>query len=201
MFCSNFTIKDTSLKHVRGEDKLSRWAQNKTIATGATMEDSFCSVCGNLMYRREQQVPGYFFFFLSILRIGTVDDFNLHASKLKPQFEQFTDSRVSWFGGVQIEGIPHYPSGGVLDCPSNWGDTGLALADRAKAVNEPKLSLRAPGCDQFYWWSTVPWANERNCCRLGITSSTAHIGSCEQGQDCSQTRMFMVKVRVIQTIS
>jgi hypothetical protein len=107
MFCSNFTIRDKALKHVRGEDKLSRWAQNKTIASGATMEDSFCSTCGNLMYRRSSRFPG-----MSILRIGTVDDFNLHASKLKPQFEQFTSSRVPWFDGVHIEGIPtHLQSG------------------------------------------------------------------------------------------
>jgi hypothetical protein len=103
MFCSNFVIRERSLKHVRGEDKLSRWAQTKTIASGASMEDSFCSVCGNLMYRKSSRFPG-----VSILRIGTVDDFDLHASKLKPQYEQFTDNRVSWLEGVQIEGIPRY---------------------------------------------------------------------------------------------
>ncbi|KAH8703212.1 Mss4-like protein [Talaromyces proteolyticus] len=103
MFCSNFTVKDRSLKHLRGEEKLSRYAQNRTIASGAFMEDSFCSICGNLMYRRSTRFPG-----LSILRIGTVDDFNLHESKLKPQFEQFTEDRVGWFDGVQIEGIPRH---------------------------------------------------------------------------------------------
>lgn len=107
MFCSNFTVYDKSLKHLRGEEKLSRWAQNKTIESGATMEDSFCSVCGNLMYRRSSRFPG-----MSILRIGTVDDFNLHASKLKPQFEQFTKSRVDWLDGVKIEGIPHHTGTG-----------------------------------------------------------------------------------------
>ncbi|KAL7917402.1 Mss4-like protein [Trichoderma austrokoningii] len=107
MFCSNFTVSDKSLKHVRGEDKLTRWAQNKTIASGATMEDSFCSVCGNLMYRRSSRFPG-----MSILRIGTVDDFNLHESKLRPQFEQFIDNRANWLAGVQIDGIPHHAKSG-----------------------------------------------------------------------------------------
>ena len=107
MFCSNFTVKDSALTHVRGEEKLSRWAQNKTIASGATMEDSFCSTCGNLMYRRSSRFPG-----MSILRIGTVDDFDLHSSKLKPQFEQFCDSRAPWLEGVNIDGIKHHPKGG-----------------------------------------------------------------------------------------
>ncbi|KAK1244240.1 hypothetical protein MKX08_002378 [Trichoderma sp. CBMAI-0020] len=107
MFCSNFTVSDKSLTHVRGEDKLTRWAQSKTIASGATMEDSFCSVCGNLMYRRSSRFPG-----MSILRVGTVDDFNLHESKLKPQFEQFIDNRANWLAGVQIEGIPHHAKSG-----------------------------------------------------------------------------------------
>jgi hypothetical protein len=71
------------------------------------MEDSFCSVCGNLMYRRSSRFPG-----MSILRIGTVDDFNLHESKLKPQFEQFIDNRAKWLAGVQIQGIPHHAKSG-----------------------------------------------------------------------------------------
>ncbi len=107
MFCSNFTIKDDSLTHVRGENRLTRWAQSKTIASGATMEDSFCSTCGNLMYRRSSRFPG-----MSILRIGTVDDFGLHATKLAPQFEQFTKTRVEWLDGVKRQGIPHHAESG-----------------------------------------------------------------------------------------
>lgn len=103
MFCSNFAVADMSLSHLRGEDKLSRFAQSRTIASGATMEDSFCSVCGSLMYRRSSRFPG-----MSILRIGTVDDFNLHEGKLKPRFEQFTKDRVGWLDGVRIEGLPRY---------------------------------------------------------------------------------------------
>ena len=38
---------------------------------------------------------------MSVLRIGTVDDFNLHETKLKPRIEQFTKDRVSWFHGGQ----------------------------------------------------------------------------------------------------
>lgn len=96
MFASNFTVKDKALKHVRGEEKMTRWAQSDTIATGSTMENSFCSICGTLLYRRSSRFPG-----MSILRIGTVDDFNLHETKLKPTLEQYIGSRVSWFSGVQ----------------------------------------------------------------------------------------------------
>lgn len=42
------------------------------------------------------------------MRIGTVDDFNLHETKLKPRVEQFTKDRVGWLGGAegvkQVEG-------------------------------------------------------------------------------------------------
>lgn len=108
MFASNFTINDKSLKHLRGEDKLTRFAQSQTIATGSVMENSFCSVCGSLLYRRSSRFPGQ-----SILRIGTVDDFNLHETKLKPKLEQFTKHRVSWFKGVPgVEGLKQTTAGG-----------------------------------------------------------------------------------------
>lgn len=67
------------------------------------MEDSFCSNCGNLMYRRTSRFPG-----VTILRIGTVDDFNLHETKLRPQFEQFIKDRVDWFEGVKGEGVSRH---------------------------------------------------------------------------------------------
>ncbi len=51
MFASNFTIRDSSLKYVRGEEKIKTFAMTKTIATGNTMTNYFCSVCGSLMYR------------------------------------------------------------------------------------------------------------------------------------------------------
>lgn len=99
MFASNFIIKDTALQHIRGQDKLTKFSQSKTIETGNTMTNYFCSTCGNLMYRVSTGFPG-----MSILRIGTVDDFNLHETKLKPRIEQFGKDRVSWLkGGEGVE--------------------------------------------------------------------------------------------------
>lgn len=94
MFASNFIVKDQALKHNRGQDKLTKFSQNKTIETGNTMSNYFCSVCGTLMYRVSSGFPG-----MSITRIGTVDDFSLHDTKLKPRIEQFCKDRVSWFKG------------------------------------------------------------------------------------------------------
>ena len=104
MFASNFIITDSSLKHIRGEDKLTKFAQSETIASGNNMANFFCSVCGTLMYRRSSGFPG-----LSIPRIGTVDDFDLHETKLKPRVEQFCKDRVAWFGGG--EGVPEKADG------------------------------------------------------------------------------------------
>lgn len=59
------------------------------------MTNYFCSKCGSLMYRRSSGQPG-----ASILRIGTVDDFNLHETKLRPTLEIYTRDRVDWFPGV-----------------------------------------------------------------------------------------------------
>lgn len=96
MFASNFMINDSAVKHVRGEDKLKRFAKDDSIATGNTMTNFFCSNCGTLMYRRSTGFPG-----VSILRIGTVDDFHLHETKLKPRVETFTKDRVSWLKGAE----------------------------------------------------------------------------------------------------
>ncbi len=60
------------------------------------------------MYRKSSGFPGK-----SIPRIGTVDDFNLHETKLKPRIEQFGKDRVSWFKGgegVKQEGGNFYDS-------------------------------------------------------------------------------------------
>jgi hypothetical protein len=94
MFASNFIAKDSHITYNRGEDKLTKWAQNKTIATGHTMENQFCSICGTLMNRVSSGFPG-----MSILRVGTIDDFNLMETLIKPRIEQFTKDRVAWFGG------------------------------------------------------------------------------------------------------
>ena len=48
------------------------------------------------MYRVGARFPG-----LSILRIGTVDDFHLHETKLRPSTEQYVKDRVAWLGGVE----------------------------------------------------------------------------------------------------
>ncbi|KAF7345644.1 GFA domain-containing protein [Mycena venus] len=104
MFASNFTIADTHLTHVRGRENLTAFSQAKTVATGRTMTNYFCSTCGSLMYRVGAGFPGY-----SILRIGPVDDFHLHETKLKPTVEQFIEERVGWLHGVegvkQVEGM------------------------------------------------------------------------------------------------
>lgn len=101
MFASNFVVADTHLTHIRGE--LKTFAQSRTIASGNLMTNYFCPNCGTLMYRRGSAFPGH-----SIMRIGTVDDFNLHETKLFPRVEQFTKDRVSWLKGVegvrQVEG-------------------------------------------------------------------------------------------------
>lgn len=48
------------------------------------------------MYRVGEAFPGR-----SILRIGTVDDFHLHETKLKPSREIFTKDRVCWLSEVE----------------------------------------------------------------------------------------------------
>ena len=95
MLTSNFTIADTHLKHLRGQDNLRTFSQSRTISSGQAMTNYFCSTCGTLMYR-----VGAAFLGVSVLHIGTVDDFNLHETKLKPRVEQYVKDRVSWFSGV-----------------------------------------------------------------------------------------------------
>lgn len=108
-FASDFTVADTHLKHLRGRDNLTSFRQTRTVASGNTMTNHFRSTCGTLMYRVGAAFPDQ-----SILRIGTVDDFHLHETKLRPREEQFTKDRVGWLCGVervkQIEGSA-YTSG------------------------------------------------------------------------------------------
>jgi hypothetical protein len=94
MFASNFSILDSHLTHVRGRDNLTAFAQSHSIASGNVMTNYFCSTCGTLMYR--VATPG-----ASILRLGTVDDFNLHETKLKPKREIFVKDRVGWVSPVE----------------------------------------------------------------------------------------------------
>jgi hypothetical protein len=105
MFASNFTVENKYIKHIRGQENLKTYGQADTIGSHQTMTNYFCSTCGGLMYRRGARFPG-----VSFLRIGTVDDFALHETKLKPQVEQYTKDRVCWFNGVdgakKFEGMP-----------------------------------------------------------------------------------------------
>jgi hypothetical protein len=94
MFASNFSILDIHLTHIRGRDNLTAFGQSRTIASGKLMTNYFCSTCGTLMYR--VGTPG-----VSILRLGTVDDFQLHETKLKPRFELFVKDRVCWLTAVE----------------------------------------------------------------------------------------------------
>jgi hypothetical protein len=100
---NNFCIKDEYLKHNRGEDNLSVFGTDKTVLRGTQMDNYFCKTCGSLMYRVGVRFPGW-----KILRVGTVDDFNVQETKLKPTFEQFVKDRVGWFTGPQIEGIQRF---------------------------------------------------------------------------------------------
>lgn len=68
------------------------------------MSNHFCATCGTLMYRVGSRFPG-----MSILRIGTVDDFHLHETKLKPELEQFTNGRVGWLR--EVDGVKQFEEG------------------------------------------------------------------------------------------
>lgn len=105
MFATNFTVLDTYLTHVRGRDNLTAYDQSHTISSGKLMTNYFCSTCGTLMYRVGEAFPGK-----SILRVGTVDDFHLHETKLKPRREIFVKDRVSWLSAV--EGVEQCLGGG-----------------------------------------------------------------------------------------
>ena len=107
MFASNFLVKASETTHVRGRDKLTKYAQSHTIESGNTMENHFCSVCGSLMYRISSGFPDTL-----IPRIGTVDDFDLHDTLLKPQNEIYTKDRVSWLNGA--EGADAHEAAGPL---------------------------------------------------------------------------------------
>jgi hypothetical protein len=101
MFASNFSVLDTHLTHIRGQDNLTAFAQSKTIASGKTMTNYFCKTCGTLMYRVGERFPQ-----VKIMRIGTVDDFNLHETKLRPRREIYVKDRCEWVSAV--EGAEQY---------------------------------------------------------------------------------------------
>jgi hypothetical protein len=106
MFATNFTVADENIKWIRGRENLKTFAQAETIASGETMTNYFCSTCGTLMNRVGARFPG-----LNFLRVGTVDDFHLHETLMKPQVEQFTKDRVNWLPGLgHIPGIQSFKS-------------------------------------------------------------------------------------------
>ncbi|KAF4943686.1 hypothetical protein FSARC_14853 [Fusarium sarcochroum] len=97
MFSTIFAILDTHLKHIRGEDNLQQFGQSQTIMRdGNTMTNFFCRTCGSLMYRKASGYPG-----ASLLRMGTVDDFKLAETALKPEFEQFAKQKVDWLEDIE----------------------------------------------------------------------------------------------------
>ena len=53
------------------------------------------------MYRRGGAHPGK-----SILRIGSVDDFHLMETKLRPRVQQYVNTRLSWV--KPVEGVAEY---------------------------------------------------------------------------------------------
>nr|OQO21504.1 hypothetical protein B0A51_11295 [Rachicladosporium sp. CCFEE 5018] len=112
MFASNFIVKEKYTTHTRGKDKLTKYAQSATIESGNTMENHFCSVCGTLMYRISSGYPG-----LLITRIGTIDDFNLMETKIKPRLEQYVKDRVAWCPGAGEAKVRGFEAAGPLGQP------------------------------------------------------------------------------------
>ncbi|KAJ1024726.1 hypothetical protein NDA16_002766 [Ustilago loliicola] len=94
-FANNFTVAISHIEHVRGESTLKQYGQSTTIASGNSMTNSFCSNCGTLMYRVSSGTPH-----LAFMRVGTVDDFALHDTKLKPQIEIWTKDRLAWLDPI-----------------------------------------------------------------------------------------------------
>jgi hypothetical protein len=100
MFATGFSVANTHLTHVRGQDKLTAFSQSHTIASGRKMTQNFCSICGTLIYRTPEASPA------KILRLGTVDDFHLHETKLRPNREIWVKDRVCWLS--PLEGLEQF---------------------------------------------------------------------------------------------
>lgn len=96
MFSTGLIIINTHLKHLRGQDNLAKFSQSETIGSGNVMSNYFCKTCGSLMYRTSEVYEG-----ISILRLGTVDDFSLADTALRPHIEQWTKHRVGWLDDVE----------------------------------------------------------------------------------------------------
>lgn len=111
MFTTAFIVRDSHLEHLRGEENLSLYTQSDTIASGSEMTNYFCKTCGTLMYRRGINFPGS-----SLLRTGTVDDFSLHETVLKPRIENFAEDRVCWL--KEVDGMRRFAKQAPLSAPS-----------------------------------------------------------------------------------
>lgn len=111
MQATNFSVYDTHLRHLRGRETLKAFGQSQTIfvkeeGKDNTMTNYFCSNCGSLMYRVGAAFPG-----VSILRVGSVDDFSLHETRLRPTVEQFTKDRPAW--KKPVEGAKQFVEDGL----------------------------------------------------------------------------------------
>jgi hypothetical protein len=102
MFTTSFSILSTHVTHIRGEENLTAFAQSQTIASGNVMTNYFCKTCGTLMYRVGNPAA-------KLLRLGTVDDFHLHETKLKPVREIWVKDRVCWLSA--LEGVEQHEKG------------------------------------------------------------------------------------------
>lgn len=109
-----FIVRDSHLEHLRGQDNLTVYTQSDTIASGNDMSNFFCKTCGTLMYRRGICAPD-----CSLLRTGTVDDFTLHETVLKPTVENFAENRVCWL--KELEGAKQF----IGQAPLRSGESGL----------------------------------------------------------------------------
>ena len=96
MFCSAFSVTKTDVRFIRGKGDLKSFSHHQTTASGNTMSNYFCNTCGVLMYRVSSGFPA-----LLLIRLGPVDDFRLAETKLKPDMEVFTGTRVAWLPSVE----------------------------------------------------------------------------------------------------
>ena len=103
MFTSLLVIEDSHLRYVRGQEKLKTYSTAKSPESGNVMTNHFCIECGTLMSRTSAIYPGH-----NLLRLGTVDDFNLAEGKLKPTAEIYVKDRCSWVKGLEDEGVQKY---------------------------------------------------------------------------------------------
>jgi hypothetical protein len=92
----NFIVTDEHLKWLRGRDNLTIFSTNKTTLGGNDMANWFCKTCGTLMNRVSSGYPG-----TNFLRTGTVDDFRLQSTVLKPQHEIFNKNRLDWIKPIE----------------------------------------------------------------------------------------------------